>query len=179
MYIDQLQQQLHYQVFTSTQSSSHNSNNSHHHIIINIIIIIIINKHQHHHHYNWHICITQHQLSFTHMHSPIISPSINIYVFTNNITINQQQHYTISHNPNKGENTSYYDKYHFQHISIIHTSSCNHTKLFTKDLQSNRLKRSFSTKFVSFCKTSIIDTFQNKRTYSSIKSYNSSISAWT
>ena len=39
------QQQLHYQVFTSTHSTSHNSNKSHHHIIINIIIIATINQH--------------------------------------------------------------------------------------------------------------------------------------
>ena len=46
-----------------------------------------------------------------------------------------QQLYTISHNPSKGENTSHYDKYHIQNLSIIHVSSYNHIKLFTKDLQ--------------------------------------------
>jgi hypothetical protein len=49
-----------------------------------------------------------------------------------------QQLHTISHNPSKGENTSLYDKHHIQHISITHTSSYNHTKLFTKDFQSIR-----------------------------------------
>jgi len=53
----------------------------------------ICNHQQNHHH-------------LTYMHSPTISQSINIYVFTNDITINQQ-HHIISHNPNKGENTSY------------------------------------------------------------------------
>ena len=48
-------QQLHYQVFTFTQSINHNSNKSHYHITI-----------------NQHICT-----------SPTISQSINIYVLTN------------------------------------------------------------------------------------------------
>jgi len=80
------------------------------------------------------------------MHSPTISQSSNIYVFTNNITIIQHicihqrrlyhiiQHHTISHNPSKGENTTPYDKHHIQHLTIIHISSYNHIKLFTKDL---------------------------------------------
>jgi len=85
------------------------------------------------------------------MHSPTISQLSNIYVFTNNITIIQhicihqhrlyhiiQQHHTISHNPSKGENTTPYDKHHIQHLTIIHISSYNHIKLFTKDLQSIR-----------------------------------------
>jgi len=44
----------------------------------------------------------------------------------------------ISHNPSKGENTSYYDKPNIQHLPIIHISSYNDIKLFTKDLQSIR-----------------------------------------
>jgi len=81
------------------------------------------------------------------MHSPTISQSSNIYVFTNNITIIQHicihqhrlyhiiQHHTISHS---GENTTPYDKHHIQNLKIIHISSYNHIKLFTKDLQSIR-----------------------------------------
>ena len=81
------------------------------------------------------------------MHSPKISQSSNIYVFTKNITIIKhicihqhqlyhiiQQHHTISHNPSKGENTTPYDKHHIQHRTIIPISSYNHIKLFTKDL---------------------------------------------
>jgi len=72
------------------------------------------------------------------MHSPTISQSSNIYVFTNNITIIQHicihQHHIISHSPSKGENTTPYDKHHIQHLEIIHISSFNHMKLFTKDL---------------------------------------------
>jgi len=84
------------------------------------------------------------------MHSPTISQSSNIYVFTNNITIIQHicihqhrlyhitQQHTISHNPSKGENKTLYDKHHIQHLTIIHISSYNQIKLFTKDLQSIR-----------------------------------------
>ena len=46
--------------------------------------------------------------------------------------------HTLSHNPSKGENTTLYDKKHFQHITIIHISSFNHMELFTKDLQGTR-----------------------------------------
>jgi len=46
--------------------------------------------------------------------------------------------HTLSHNPSKGENTTLYDKQHFQHPTIIHLSSFNHMKLFTKDLQGIR-----------------------------------------
>ena len=45
---------------------------------------------------------------------------------------------TLSHNPSKEENTTLYDKHHFQHLTIIHISSFNHMKLFTKDLQGTR-----------------------------------------
>jgi len=73
------------------------------------------------------------------MHSPTISSSFNIYALINiNYIITTQQLLTISHNPSKGENTSYYDKHLVQHLSIIHTSSYNHIKLFTKDLQGIR-----------------------------------------
>ena len=81
------------------------------------------------------------------MNSPTISKSSNKYVFTKNITVIQhicihqprlyhitQQHHTISHHPSKGENTAPYDKHHNQHLTIIHISSYNHIKLFTKDL---------------------------------------------
>ena len=45
-----------------------------------------------------------------------------------------QQLHTLSHNSSKGENTTLYDKHHIQHLTIIHISSFNHMKLFTKDL---------------------------------------------
>ena len=45
-----------------------------------------------------------------------------------------QQVHTLSHNPSKGEITTLYDKHHNQHLTIIHISSFNHIKLFTKDL---------------------------------------------
>jgi len=75
-------------------------------------------------------CICSHKqihhiitIHLAYIQSPRKSPSLSIYaftdnvtinyisVFTNNITINQhicihQQYHTISHNPNKGENTS-------------------------------------------------------------------------
>jgi len=64
---------------------------------------------------------------------------INMHAFTNNINIiTNQQLYTISHNSSKGENPSYYDKHHIQHLSIIHTFSYNHIKLITKYLQDIR-----------------------------------------
>jgi len=63
----------------------------------------------------------------------------NIHAFTNKINIiTNQQLYTNSHNSSKGENPPYYDKHHIQHLSIIHTSSYNHIKLITKDLQDIR-----------------------------------------
>jgi len=70
------------------------------------------------------------------MQSPTISQSINIYVFTINITINQhicisqhrlhhiiQLQHTISHIPSKWENTTYHDiitfNDSFTHLHII------------------------------------------------------------
>ena len=71
---------------------------------------VYTNNSPHHHQQNHHHLAYMHSptisQSITYMYSPTISQSINIYVFTNNITINQQ-HHIISHNPNKGENTSY------------------------------------------------------------------------
>jgi len=64
-------------------------------------------------------------------HQNIIMIIINIHININNITTNQQLH-IISHNSSKGENKSHYDKHHIQHLLIIHTSSYNHIKLFTK-----------------------------------------------
>jgi len=51
------------------------------------------------------------------------------YLITN-VTIIIQQLHINSHNSSKGKNTSYYDKHHIQHCSIIPTSSFNHIKLF-------------------------------------------------
>jgi len=77
------------------------------------------------HEHMTHYAHVQQQLptSSTYMHSPTILTSLQI----NNSTI--------SHNSSKGENPPYYDKHHIQHLSIIHTSSYNHIKLITKDLQ--------------------------------------------
>jgi hypothetical protein len=99
------QQQLHYQVYMSTHSTNHNS-----------IRVIIMNQHNNHHnnHHNYQPTSTSSSL-------------IDIYVFINNITINQhicinqrqlyhivQQLHTISHNSINGENTTHYDKHHIQ-----------------------------------------------------------------
>jgi len=62
------------------------------------------------------------------MHSPTISQSSNIYVFTNNITIIQhiiQHHHTISHDLSKGENTTSYDKHHIQHLTLHQSIGTN------------------------------------------------------
>jgi hypothetical protein len=72
------------------------------------------------------MCIhLQYHNQLTHMYSPTISQTINIYVFTNNITINQhisihqhrlyhiiQQHHTISHNSSE-------EKIHHAMINIM------------------------------------------------------------
>jgi hypothetical protein len=78
-------------------------------------------------------------------HHTYIQQHIHQITIIQHICINRHQlhHYnssthTISHNPSKGENTPYYDKHHFQHPSIIHTTSYNYIKLFTKDLQDIR-----------------------------------------
>jgi len=78
----------------------------------------------------------EHMTHYAHVQQQLIN-IINIHAFTNNINIitNQQLH-IVSHNTSKGENPPHYDKHHIQHLSIIHTSSYNHVKLFTRDLQS-------------------------------------------
>jgi len=80
----------------------------------------------------------EHITHHTHVQQQL-NNTINIHAFTNNINIitNQQLH-TTSHNSSKGENTSYYNKYHIQHLLIIHISSYNHIKLSTKDWQDIR-----------------------------------------
>ena len=73
----------------------------------------------------------------------LITLSTNIHINRHiYIYINPRQLYnmapqllTLSHNPSKGENTTLYDKPHFQHLTIIHISSFNHMKLSAKDLQ--------------------------------------------
>jgi len=73
----------------------------------------------------------------------ILSTNINIncYIYINQHHLYNmaQQLHTLSHNSSKGENTTLYDKHHIQHLTIIHTSLCNHIKLFIKDWQSKRL----------------------------------------
>ena len=109
----------------------HTNNSPHHHLSFSIDAITnkITNTRHIWIHREYH-----NQLPY--MYSPSISQSINIYVFANIDII--QQHHMISHNSSKGENTSHHDKNHIQHLSIIHTSSYNHIKLFIKDLQSIR-----------------------------------------
>jgi len=60
------------------------------------------------------------------MYSPTISPSFNIYALINiNYIITIRQLHTISHNPSKGKNTSYYDKHcvhkRFARYSLLKT----------------------------------------------------------
>jgi len=77
----------------------------------------------------------EHMTHYAHVQQQLTN-TINIHAFTNNVNIiTNQQLRTISYNSSKGENTSYCDKYHIQHLSIIHISSYNHIKLSTKDLQ--------------------------------------------
>ena len=78
-----------------------------------------------------------HHLSY--MHSPTITPSINIYaiIIIHNIFTTRQFH-VISHNSSRGENTPCYDIIILNTQQFIHTSSYNHINLYTKDLQSIR-----------------------------------------
>jgi len=120
--------------------------------------------HQQYHNQSTYIYIYIHQPYHNHstyMYLPTISQSINIYVFTNHITINEhicihQQYHnqstyvysptsTLSYNSTTsyyfsqfkwGENTPHYDKHHIPHLAIIHVSSYNQIKLSTKDLPS-------------------------------------------
>ena len=68
---------------------------------------------------------------------------INIYKHQQHHHSNSTTSYN-SHNSSKGGNTSYYDKHHIQHPSIIHTSSFIHNKLVIKDFQGNQTQIIFN-----------------------------------
>ena len=114
---------------------------------------------------NKHLSYTQApQLSLSNLHiRNQRHNSIHAITISNiNIVINQQL-YTISHNQTKEESTSHHDKNHVQHLLIIHTSSNNHIKLFTKYFQGYpNLKTVFDKVRLPFYNFKTIETNKSK-----------------